>query len=177
MWRDCARAAACRMNELRPGAAGLLRACLVAGLLMVAGGLCLSCGGGPAGPGAVQRRAEFVVASVPAGLEGTVQADSMAWAPGLFRVIEGGALEVEGTFLIVFSSRAPRPLELFYDLRFLDADGIFVDQFIPFGLPLRLPAGGTVTGQGAFTIRSAVLAYPDLLAILQVVVRAAEVEE
>ena len=48
-----------------------------------------------------------------------------------------------------------------YDLRFLDRDGIFVDSFIPFGLPLELEPQGVTIDEGEFTIESVDLRHPD----------------
>ena len=189
MWRDCARRALSAMSEERhngrPGPGCGLNSHRVATgrrtgprglLLMGAAVLATSCGGsGPTDADRVERRSEFVLASAPAGLEQAVAADSIAWAPGIFHLVGDGELEIEGTYRIVFRSLTERPLELRYDLRFLDADGIFVDIFIPFGLPLRLEPGDAQAQEGTFTIRSRDLAYPELLATMQVVAAATEV--
>jgi len=165
MWRDCARPVHSRRTDL-------LRLFL-AGL--AAGVWALSCGDGdPAGPDGGARHSEFELASAPPGLEAAIAADSLWWAPGVFRLRDDGGLEIDGTYLVVFRNRADRPLEVRYDLRFLDVDGIFVDQYIPFGLPLHLPADSVQASRGSFTIRSFDLDHPGQLTTMQVVATAAD---
>lgn len=171
MWRDCARRARSRMTEWHYRRRW--SACLFVGAFLIS-----ACGGdGLTDAERVERRAVFVLTSAPAGLEEAVVADSIAWSPGFFRLVGDEELEIEGTFAIVFRNRATQSLELRYDLRFLDADGIFVDHFIPFGQPLLLEAGARQVGQGTFTIRSRDLAHPEWLATMQVVAAATEPAE
>lgn len=159
MWRDCARWVDLMISDI------------ALPLAMAASCLLPACGdGGPAGPEQVERRSDFTIAAAPAGLEAAVVADSIGWAPGVFRVIGDDELEIDGTYLVTVRNVSAQPLELRYDLRFLDVDGIFVDRFIPFGQPLRLESGVALTELGSFSIRSQYLSYPELLATMQVVV-------
>ncbi|MFH1568893.1 MAG: hypothetical protein ABIL09_12920, partial [Gemmatimonadota bacterium] len=143
----------------------MIRALGLAGVLALA-----ACGGGHVtDPEHVVRGSSFVLAAAPAGLGQAVVADTIAWSPTVFRFAGDAGLEIEGVFRIRFRNQSDRALSLRYDLRFLDADGIFVDRFIPFGQPVALPAGGTVVGEGTFSLRSADLDLPDLLATMEVV--------
>ncbi|MEW6750226.1 MAG: hypothetical protein AB1505_04530 [Candidatus Latescibacterota bacterium] len=108
----------------------------------------------PGGPGRVAPRMEVVV-EPEAGLEGAVQIDSLSWRP--LPVELGPDLDVaffEGTFSARFVSLAQREVEVRYDLRFLDEDGFLVDRFIPFGQPVRLPAGQVRRVSGEYSLRA-----------------------
>ena len=117
---------------------------LVLGLLAVVG-----CGDGSAtGPrDPASLHTQLVVESAPAGMTEVVVVDSAFWNPAaLLLTGDAAVLEVEGPFSILFRNVAEEPLEMRYDLRFLDVDGFLVDRFIPFGQP--------VLEEGIFVVRT-----------------------
>jgi hypothetical protein len=103
-------------------------------------------------------RSEAVILFEP-GLEGTVQIDSLSWLPALVPLGEAiTATELEGVFRARFTSLAPRPIQLRYDLRFYDRDGFLVDAFIPFGQPVRLAPAEVRTVEGGFRLQASTAA-------------------
>ena len=132
--------------------------------------LLVSCGSGdPAGSRPVEFVAEFeFISSTPDVNPDVVKVDSVAWRPLSFRRTPSDELEVDGSYEIHFRNEGDRKLLLRYDLRFLDRDGIFVDAFIPFGLPFVLSAQQSATATGEFTIRSTDLRHPDDLRTMQI---------
>ena len=125
---------------------------LVLGLLAVVG-----CGDGSAtGPRApASLHTQLVVESAPAGMTEVVVVDSAFWNPAaLLLTGDAAVLEVEGPFSILFRNVAEEPLEMRYDLRFLDVDGVLEDRFIPFGQPVLLAAGQPVLEEGIFVVRT-----------------------
>ena len=121
-----------------------MRQLLVLGLLAVVG-----CGDGSAtGPrDPASLHTQLVVESAPAGMTEAIVVDSAFWNPAaLLLTGDAAVLEVEGPFSILFRNVAEEPLEMRYDLRFLDVDGFLVERFIPFGQP--------VLGEGIFVVRT-----------------------
>ena len=88
------------------------------------------------------------------GLQGAVQVDSVAWAPRSWALTGNDQFEIIGSYGLFFRNLTDQPLELRYDLRFLDRDTFLIDVFNPFGLPLRLgPHEGRRDGDD-FSIRA-----------------------
>ena len=126
---------------------------LLGGLLLViaaSGG----CGTGIDDGPIVDLTSEYRVERAPAGLEEAVAVDSVFWRPLTAAFDATGDLEIDGLYRIEFRSTAERPLELRYDLRFLDEQGFLLDNFIPFGLPVVLQAEEAKLEIGEFVIRS-----------------------
>ena len=110
---------------------------------------------------------QLEVASTSADLSAeTVAVDSVSWRPLGFRITSSDELEIDGDYEIHFRNHSDRQLILRYDLRFLDNYGIFVDSFIPFGLPLELIASSVTVEAGEFQVESADLRHPDELGIM-----------
>ena len=108
---------------------------------------------GPRDPASLHT--QWVVESAPAGMTEAVVVDSAFWNPAaLLLTGDDAVLEVEGPFSILFRNTGEELLEMRYDLRFLAVDGFLVDNFIPFGQPVRLAAGQQVLQEGTFVIRS-----------------------
>ncbi|MBI2506489.1 MAG: hypothetical protein HYW07_25005, partial [Candidatus Latescibacteria bacterium] len=88
------------------------------------------------------------------GLQEAVQIDSVAWDARSWTLTGSGQFEINGSYALFFRNLTGQPLELRYDLRFLDRDTFLIDVFNPFGLPLRLgPHEGRRDG-GEFSIRA-----------------------
>lgn len=132
--------------------------------------LLVSCGSGdPTGSSPDEFVAEFEIISAPTGVNSdVVKVDSVAWRPLSFRLTPSDELEVDGSYEIHFRNDGDRKMLLHYDLRFLDRDGIFVDAFIPFGLPFELSPRQIAIATGEFTIRSTDLRHPDDLRTMQI---------
>lgn len=113
-----------------------------------------SCGTGVDDGPIVDLTSEYRVERAPAGLEEAVAVDSVFWRPLTAAFDATGDLEIDGLYRIEFRSTAERPLELRYDLRFLDEQGFLLDNFIPFGLPVVLKAEEAKLEIGEFVIRS-----------------------
>ena len=110
---------------------------------------------------------QFEVASTSADLSAeTVTVDSVSWRPLRFRLTPSDQLEIDGDYEIHFCNHSDRQLMLRYDLRFLDHYGIFVDSFIPFGLPRELIAAASTVEAGEFQVESVDLRHPDELGIM-----------
>ena len=105
-----------------------------------------------------------------------VRVDSVAWRPRRLLPLSFDSLEpeleIEGTYAVFFRNAGDAPLDLRYDLRFLDRDGFLIDVFNPFGLPLRLEPGATLRHGDTFTVRAATERQVEELATMQVNVRA-----
>lgn len=131
------------------------------------------CGGDRAADsGPLPLRSEVVVE----GLQQAVQVDSVAWETRAWALTAEGRFEITGRYALFFRNLGDQPLELRYDLRFLDRDTFLIDVFNPFGLPLRLgPHQGRREG-GDFSIRAEEPRALDELQTMQVrvVVKAAE---
>ncbi len=93
-----------------------------------------------------------VVLKPEEGLEEAVQVDSVHWELGLLNTTVPEEVEIEGLFQIFFRNLAARPVEIRYDLRFLDEDDFLIDNFNPFGQPLRLEADQAREAAGGFII-------------------------
>ena len=109
-------------------------------LLLTAWLISTGCGliGDPADPGDIERRVEVVIES-DEGLEEAVRIDSLAWRPTFLDFgFEEELQEFEGTFDARFANLTDQPLQIRYDLRFYDRYDDLVDDFIPFGQPVRL---------------------------------------
>ena len=113
-----------------------------------------SCGTGIDDGPIVDLTSEYRVERAPAGMEEAVAVDSVFWQPLTAAFDATGTLEIDGLYRIEFRSTAERPLELRYDLRFLDDQGFLLDNFIPFGLPVVLQAEEAKLEIGEFVIRS-----------------------
>lgn len=88
------------------------------------------------------------------GLQGAVQVDSVAWEPRSWALTADSRFEIDGSYALFFRNLTDQPLELRYDLRFLDRDTFLIDVFNPFGLPLHLgPHEGRRDGND-FSIRA-----------------------
>lgn len=137
-----------RAGAIESGAAWLALAALVLGLW--------SCGLSKIGDrdrGDLPR-SEAVILFEP-GLEGSVRIDSLSWLPALVPLGETiTATELEGVFRARFTSLAPRPIQLRYDLRFYDRDGFLVDAFIPFGQPVKLAPAEVRVVEGEFRLQA-----------------------
>lgn len=104
----------------------------------------------PADSGPLTLRSEVVVE----GLQAAVQVDSVAWETRSWALTGDGKFEITGSYGLFFRNLTDQPLELRYDLRFLDRDTFLIDVFNPFGLPLRLgPHQGRRQGDD-FSIRA-----------------------
>ena len=112
------------------------------------------CGTGVEDDGIFDLGSEYQVGGAPAGLEEAVAVDSVYWRPLTAAFDATGELEIDGLYRIQFRSTAERPVELRYDLRFLDDQGFLLDNFIPFGLPVVLQAREVKLEIGEFVIRS-----------------------
>ena len=112
------------------------------------------CGTGLDDRGIFDLTSEYRVERAPAGMEEAVAVDSVFWQPLTAAYDATGDLEIDGLYRIEFRSTAERPLELRYDLRFLDEQGFLLDNFIPFGLPVVLQAEEAKLEIGEFVIRS-----------------------
>ena len=112
------------------------------------------CGTGLDNRGIFDLTSEYRVERAPAGMEEAVAVDSVFWQPLTAAFDATGDLEIDGLYRIEFRSTAERPLELRYDLRFLDEQGFLLDNFIPFGLPVVLQAEEAKLEIGEFVIRS-----------------------
>ena len=102
----------------------------------------------------VDLTSEYQVERAPAGMEEAVAVDSVFWRPLTAAFDASGDLDIDGLYRIQFRSTAERPLELRYDLRFLDEQGFLLDNFIPFGLPVVLQAREAKLEIGEFVILS-----------------------
>lgn len=106
-----------------------------------------------------------------------VRVDSVAWRPRRLLPLSFDSLdpelEIEGTYAVFFRNAGDAPLDLRYDLHFLDRDGFLIDVFNPFGLPLRLEPGAALRHGDLFSIRAATQDQVEDLATLQVNVRVA----
>ena len=102
----------------------------------------------------VDLTSEYRVERAPAGLEEAVAVDSVLWRPLTAAFDAAGDLEIDGLYRIQFRSATDRPVELRYDLRFLDEQGFLLDNFIPFGLPVVLQGREVRLEIGEFVIRS-----------------------
>ena len=80
--------------------------------------------------------------------------DSVFWRPLTAVFDASGDLDIDGLYRIQFRSAVERPVELRYDLRFLDEQGFLLDNFIPFGLPVILRGREVKLETGEFVIRS-----------------------
>ena len=129
------------------------------------------CGSGASGPRFVERSTEFELELAPAGLAQAVAVDSARWDWTTFGITPDDELDIDGLYHIWFRSTAERELVLRYDLRFLDNEGFFVDNFIPFGQPVQLPPGAAQLETGEFTIRSGEIRSIDALATMRIVAR------
>lgn len=109
------------------------------------------CGGDRATDhGPLTLRTEVVIE----GLQGAVQVDSVAWETRSWALTNDDRFEIDGRYGLFFRNLTDQPLELRYDLRFLDRDTFLIDIFNPFGLPLRLgPHEGRRDGAD-FSIRA-----------------------
>lgn len=72
------------------------------------------------------------------GLREAVQVDSVFWDARSWAPTASGQFEISGRYALTFRNLTEQPLELRYDLRFLDRDTFLIDVFNPFNLPLRL---------------------------------------
>lgn len=72
------------------------------------------------------------------GLREAVQVDSVFWDARSWALTSKGQFEISGRYALTFLNLTDQPLELRYDLRFLDRDAFLIDVFNPFGLPLQL---------------------------------------
>jgi hypothetical protein len=109
-------------------------------------------------------RAEVVVE----GLREAVQVDSVFWDARAWAPTSGGRFEISGRYSLTFRSLADQPLELRYDLRFLDRDTFLIDVFNPFGLPLRLDPRQARRAEGEYSIRAEDPRALDALQTMQV---------
>jgi len=112
------------------------------------------------------------------GLAGTVRVDSVFWDARGWTPTAGNHFEISGRYALTFRNLADQPLEVRYDLRFLDLDGFFIDVFNPFNLPLRLAPGQAWRDGGDYTIRADDPRALDLLQtmLVHVVAQAAQTE-
>lgn len=88
------------------------------------------------------------------GLREAVQVDSLFWDARSWAPTASGQFEISGRYALTFRNLGDRPLELRYDLRFLDRDSFLIDVFNPFNLPLRLEAGQAWRDGGDYFIRA-----------------------
>jgi hypothetical protein len=101
--------------------------------------ICIALLWGCGGDRAVDSQAPFLRAEVVVeGLREAVQVDSVLWDARAWAPAAGGRFEISGRYSLLFRNLADQPLELRYDLRFLDRHTFLIDVFNPFGLPLRL---------------------------------------
>lgn len=148
-------------------------------LLGALAGWAAGCGlvGEANGPRNLERRSE-VVLQPEEGLEGAVRVDSVAWLP-LF--VEFGydiaPQELEGTFAARFANLTDLALQVRYDLRFFDRDGILIDDFIPFGQPVALEARQVRRVEGAFLLRASDPRDLEWVETMQLVARVMRMEE
>ena len=143
-------------------------------ILFVAGGLAsVGCGSGerPLDPEKIELQTEVKVEAEEEGLTQAVAVDSVYGDPGLFDFTIPDAVEIGGTFRISFRNLGEEPLQIRYELRFFDADTFLIDNFIPFGQPLRLEPGQVREIKGEFLIRAGPIEELEFPALMQVVVR------
>ena len=99
------------------------------------------------------RRSVLIVVDAPEGHASAVTIDSVQWLPTAVFPAPGQMLEIVGDYVIAFRNDSESVFELRDDLRFFDNDDFLVDNFIPFDLPLRLPAKSTTWQRGEFVLR------------------------
>ena len=88
------------------------------------------------------------------GLREAVQVDSVFWDARSWAPTASGQFEISGRYALSFRNLTDQPLELRYDLRFLDRDSFLIDVFNPFGLPLRLEAHQAWRDGGDYFVRA-----------------------
>ena len=140
-----------RRSRVLTGLARLVRTPLVLGLLGAWGcGLGLTDADNPSS----LPRSEAYVLAAP-GFSGVVQVDSLSWLPALVPLGQAGpATELEGVFGARFANHGQRLVQIRYDLRFYDRDEFLLDNFIPFGQPVRLEPGTARYVTGEFRLRA-----------------------
>jgi hypothetical protein len=125
---------------------------------------------------AADRLKSVVVIAAADSAAAAIRVDSVAWRPRLLLPSPfdplAPALEIEGTYTVFFRNAGDAPIEVRYDLHFLDRDGFLIDVFNPFGLPLRLEAQTPVRHGEIFTIRASDERQIGELTTMQVNVRA-----
>jgi len=132
-------------------------------------------GGDTTGPNGSAFRTEVTI-TAESGLEQAVEIDSVSWSPSFIPLELGRTEEMTGVFFISFRSRTGAPLEIRYELRFLDRDEFLVDVFNPFGQPVRLGPRETKPVEGDFRIRFGQSGDADIPVIMRVVVRVARAQ-
>jgi len=96
-----------------------------------------------------------VVLQPEEGLEGAVRVDSVAWLPVFVEFeYDIAPQELEGNFAARFANLTDLRLQVRYDLRFYDRDGILIDDFIPFGQPVVLEPRQVRWVDGFFLLRA-----------------------
>jgi hypothetical protein len=117
-------------------------------------------------------RTRLQIESASEGLTEAIVVDTASWFPAA--LLPTGNLddvEVEGPFRIEFRNTASLPVQMRYDLRFLDEDGFLIDRFIPFGQPVVFEPGQRLVEEGTFLVRTT----PDVgrfgLAIMHIAAR------
>ena len=88
------------------------------------------------------------------GLREAVEIDSVFWDARSWAPTASGQFEISGRYALIFRNRTDQPLELRYDLRFLDRDSFLIDVFNPFNLPLRLAPHQAGREGGDYFIRA-----------------------
>ena len=129
------------------------------------------------GPRDFEPRSE-VVMQPEEGLEGAVRVDSVAWLPVFVEFgYDIAPQELEGSFAAHFANLTDRQLQVRYDLRFYDRDGILIDDFIPFGQPVVLEPGQVRRVEGFFLLRSSDPRELEWVETMQLVAEVMRVEE
>ncbi len=120
---------------------------------------------------AQDRQSILLVEEAPVGWEAAVSMDSVSWLPTAVLPAPGQTLEILGDYAIAFRNDSDAGIDLRNDLRFYDDDDFIVDNYIPFGLPLHLPARSTTWQRGEFVLRGGADAARFGLRILRIAVK------